>query len=874
MSLKSTKLLRGRVALWLPCVIAVAAYWDPVALRGNFVYDDVASVINNQVVTLAAPWYEAFTRDFWGQSMVHPASHKSYRPITTLTLRANMLLSYITKTAGGPDHTYYFHVVNVVLHGINTGLVTETAAIVLGDTSLMAPLIAGSCFGIHPVHAEAVSNITSRGELLMTLFFLLAFLSYANHIPAPLATTVKHNSQSSTAKHSKKGKKASETSVAKPPSTYIQGWLRAIWCGICIYVLPFIFMALSLFSKEQGVTTLCSLVAFDFIQNHGSVLSLVTKLREGNAYSWNFLKRTLILALQTVSMAALRYWLNGESSPDFVYEQNPPGFTEDRFTRVFSVNWVYCLYVFDMVFPIYLAPDWSGDGIPLIKSLDDSRAFIVMLLWLVFLGALYSLVVGVSPTASKLRKDIRQVCLISFFAFLFLPFLLSSNLLVTTGLAKADRVIYLPLLGYCLIQGLMFKLATDAVKPGEESAAVKLAYAVFAIQFAFFGWKVHDRNLAWSSEYLLWTKAYQVNPLSMHTISNAGRVLAKNSEYVEAEKLLRPVKDVRTNGGNPNDTFLYSVTLGKLNRCEEALRLIDDAIEFILEEREEHGIRYDAKMSFHAQSSLIISRAFCTNDVTQKGRIMQQALSVDPTNEFALSQYREYLETLKRMHQQIQMNMPELYQPVPAMQQEMRSRGMSQEQIIFAVQEHLEEQFRHLQELNNMNRQQQSMHQNQEQIKATQQEMLRQQQRDRNRQGIQSSQMHGPPQPEHGYHNGRTQGTKPQEQRIPHNPGMPSQAQSLPSNQGMPPIEEFDSSEFDNMFLNEQQDELPGAKLAEEIPHHHAKSQAGMPPSDNILSREQELPVVHPKSNSGILGMPPIEEFENGGFEKMFLLKD
>jgi hypothetical protein len=191
-----------------------------------------------------------------------------------------MILSYITKAAGGPDHTYYFHVVNVVLHGINTGLVTETASIVLGDGSLMAPLIAGTCFGMHPVHAEAVSNITSRGELLMTFFFLLAFLSYANNIPAPLATTVKSNSKSSTPKRSKEGKKAKETAIAKPPSTSIQGWLRAIWCGTCIYVLPFLFMALSLFSKEQGVTTLCSLVASDFIQNHGTVLSLFLELLE------------------------------------------------------------------------------------------------------------------------------------------------------------------------------------------------------------------------------------------------------------------------------------------------------------------------------------------------------------------------------------------------------------------------------------------------------------------------------------------------------------------------------------------------------------------------------------------------------------------
>ena len=121
----------NRPLLWVTAIVAIAAYWDPKALRGNFVYDDVASVINNDVVMAKVPWHEAFTRDFWGKQMAHPASHKSYRPITSLTLRLNMVMSLMDETAGGPDHTYYFHLVNVLLHGINTGLITETAAMVL-----------------------------------------------------------------------------------------------------------------------------------------------------------------------------------------------------------------------------------------------------------------------------------------------------------------------------------------------------------------------------------------------------------------------------------------------------------------------------------------------------------------------------------------------------------------------------------------------------------------------------------------------------------------------------------------------------------------------------------------------------------------------
>ena len=156
MSTTLTFTLWRRPTLWITALIAIGAYWDPTALRGVFIYDDVASVLNNDVVMLKVDWKEAFIRDFWGQLMKHPASHKSYRPITTLTLRLNMMLSFILGTAGGADHTYYFHVVNVILHGINTGLVTEAAGVVFGPESIGAPMVCGIIFGIHPVHAEAV----------------------------------------------------------------------------------------------------------------------------------------------------------------------------------------------------------------------------------------------------------------------------------------------------------------------------------------------------------------------------------------------------------------------------------------------------------------------------------------------------------------------------------------------------------------------------------------------------------------------------------------------------------------------------------------------------------------------------------------------
>jgi hypothetical protein len=101
-------------------------------------------------------------------------------------------------------------------------------------------MISGLIFGLHSVHVEAVTNITSRGELLMSLFFLLAFLIYASNLPSN--------------------------------ADYASGKLSfSFQQTISIYLLPWMFMTLSVFSKEQGATALVTLLAYDFIHNHTSV---------------------------------------------------------------------------------------------------------------------------------------------------------------------------------------------------------------------------------------------------------------------------------------------------------------------------------------------------------------------------------------------------------------------------------------------------------------------------------------------------------------------------------------------------------------------------------------------------------------------------
>lgn len=57
------------------------------SLHGDFVHDDIPALVQNPDVLGTTSIRELFTHDFWGRPISDIESHKSYRPITTLTFR-------------------------------------------------------------------------------------------------------------------------------------------------------------------------------------------------------------------------------------------------------------------------------------------------------------------------------------------------------------------------------------------------------------------------------------------------------------------------------------------------------------------------------------------------------------------------------------------------------------------------------------------------------------------------------------------------------------------------------------------------------------------------------------------------------------------
>lgn len=142
-------------------VLAIVAHIP--ALQADFLasWGDNAYVLDNELV-----------RDFPGTlpSLLTQTHIEGYTPVAFISLGLDQLI-------WGTDATG-FHMMNLVLHIINMGLVMLLISRLF--QSSWATIIAAGIYTLHPVQVESIMWISQRGLLLSTLFMLLAMLAHVH----------------------------------------------------------------------------------------------------------------------------------------------------------------------------------------------------------------------------------------------------------------------------------------------------------------------------------------------------------------------------------------------------------------------------------------------------------------------------------------------------------------------------------------------------------------------------------------------------------------------------------------------------------------------------------------------------------------------
>ncbi|MBS2014421.1 MAG: hypothetical protein JST00_16155 [Deltaproteobacteria bacterium] len=164
---------RARVALatMLLAVLVIIAYAR--VERGVFVWDDHALVDANRAAA-KEPLHQAFTRPFWANDPSADARPPYYRPIVTLSYRADLALD--SEDEASP------HVTNLILHILALTLMIGVGWRLTANVS--ASVLAGGAWALAPRLTESVAWVSGRTDVLAAIFVFAALLLWP-WMPAP-----------------------------------------------------------------------------------------------------------------------------------------------------------------------------------------------------------------------------------------------------------------------------------------------------------------------------------------------------------------------------------------------------------------------------------------------------------------------------------------------------------------------------------------------------------------------------------------------------------------------------------------------------------------------------------------------------------------
>lgn len=178
-------------------------------------------------------------------------------------------------------------------------------------------------------------------------------------------------------------------------------------------------------------------VTLDLIKNQ-NIFNLLRKSRLKLLMKRNLKNMTLILT--TFILLYLRFYIINFEAPNFKPADNPLAASNKTLTRVLTQNYLYALNFWLLLCPYWLCFDWALGTIPLIEAWNDGRVLAILAFW----GCL----IGILTAGNR-----NVMAAVSFMVITFVP----ASGLLKVGFVIAERVLYVPSIGFCVLISLGLK---------------------------------------------------------------------------------------------------------------------------------------------------------------------------------------------------------------------------------------------------------------------------------------------------------------------------------------------------------------------------------------------------------------------------------
>ena len=506
-------------------------------LWGGYVWDDRAAIIGNKDVTQQNSIKSLFSNDFWGQDINDNWSHKSYRPITTLSFRLNHAVHGLNASG--------YHLFNIIIYGISVILFYIVCR--QWTSSENSARISSLWFCFHPVHVEAVASLVGRADSLCGLFYMAVLIAY----------------YFSMLRWSSNGPRSSD------------------FLGKLLFVVALVLAVVASLTKEIGVTIFGMIIIMEVAYNIRNVIHLTTPLKgienhnsidstggvpttekvcevstpsfiEGLRKCFHGVRcslmqrfapsqlRILIVIICLLVLSSLRVKFNG---PRALYEwshlENHINQLPTFKARALSYAQTHFWYFMKLLYPRYLCFDYGYSCIPTIHSFSDPRNALSLFGYGVVGGTIYVAIRWAN------------VPMLIGLALLLIPLIPALNILFPVGTTLAERLLFLPSAGFCILVGELLTNLNSIIKwflfrrhgnvnRSESIAksghflnvdkqhqqgsifrnAVKNAYYFTSAVCCLFAIRVVTRNRDWNSEAQIYGSALQVCPLSAKALTN------------------------------------------------------------------------------------------------------------------------------------------------------------------------------------------------------------------------------------------------------------------------------------------------------------------------------------------------------------------
>ncbi|KAI9557399.1 hypothetical protein GHT06_017227 [Daphnia sinensis] len=282
---------------------------------------------------------------------------------------------------------------------------------------------------------------------------------------------------------------------------------------------------------------------------------------------------TLLGVVWAGQLGLRMYMLGGESTaalPWFAAADNPVSRDASLLTRTLTFLHLPAFNFGLLLWPAWLSFDWSMDSISPVTRFNDPRNMATFL----FYAGLAALL---TKTLNQFKRQDGRAkhakLMLTALSFLVLPFLPASNLFFYVGFVVAERVLYMPSIGFCLLLGAGLEKTMDLAQSKKWAGSIKRTKFIHLILTTCFGatlilWSVRtfQRNGDWSSEEQLYRSGIPINPAKAY--GNLAAILAREHRQAEAEHAYRRALAHRPNMAETH--FNLALLLQSQGRHQEA----------------------------------------------------------------------------------------------------------------------------------------------------------------------------------------------------------------------------------------------------------------------------------------------------------------